>query len=145
MKTRIFTCIVLFTLAIVGVYAQNPDWVNKTKKDSSGNPVSVVSYSDNVPAMKTEYQYDPNGNRIVKELYTWDSKASKWVEVFRIDYLYSEKDQLSMCTNSKWNKKNKDWSNDVQYMIYLYDSDGVLLSVKNSKTKNDVYNRLSQR
>jgi len=143
MKTKILLSVLAFTLLTMNAYSQSSNWDNSVENNEIGKPAVVTSYSGKIPTQKTIYQYNEDGNRSVKELYAWHK--NQWQPVFKLEYMYKDGDQLSMCSHAKWDKKAKDWSAKIQNMIYIYDNEGDLLTIKYSESRDDFYNRLTQK
>ncbi|MFT3993372.1 MAG: DUF3836 domain-containing protein [Dysgonomonas sp.] len=118
MKTIIMSFIaVLF--ATNNLSAQNTKMYTNIEetKDGINKEYTIIDNDTEKPITKYAYKIDADGNRISRSTYVWDQYEG-WVGSQKTEYKYDEKNNPISYTYTKWDKRTKDWDNDIKYFTY---------------------------
>lgn len=95
------------------------------------------------PIKQFENKYDNNGNLRERVVSIWDSMKSKWVSSRKYQYDYTTDGQLQMLSYTTYNESTKVWENETKYAMYMYNSEGNLLSIDYLNIGNKEYEALA--
>lgn len=136
MKTIIIT-LAISALALIGNIVNASTKDNFYKNEEVNNAGQIVKTTvckgeddKNLTLIKQyENKYDNNGNIRERVLSVWDSNRSKWNAIRKYQYEYTDNGQLQMLSYTTYNDSSKAWENEIKYAMYLYSSEGNLLTV----------------
>lgn len=81
------------------------------------------------PVKQFENRYDANGNLQERVSSSWDGMKSKWIASKKYQYDYSSEGQIQMLSYTTYNESTKTWENETKYAMYIYNSEGNLLTI----------------
>lgn len=81
------------------------------------------------PVKQLENRYDTYGNLQERISSSWDTIKSKWVANKKYQYDYSSDGQIQMLSYTTYNESNKAWEDETKYAMYIYNSEGNLLTI----------------
>ena len=136
MKTIIIT-LAISALALIGNIVNASTKDNFYKNEEVNNAGQIVKTTvckgeddKNLTLIKQyENKYDNNGNIRERVLSVWDSNQSKWNAIRKYQYEHTDNGQLQMLSYTTYNDSSKAWENEIKYAMYLYSSEGNLLTV----------------
>lgn len=136
MKTIIIT-LAISALALIGNIVNASTKDNFYKNEEVNNAGQIVKTTvckgeddKNLTLIKQyENKYDNNGNIRERVLSAWDSNRSKWNAIRKYQYEYTDNGQLQILSYTTYNDSSKAWENEIKYAMYLYSSEGNLLTV----------------
>jgi len=139
MKTKVFPFIVAGLVSIVScsiLSAQNTSEFYKNIEDNlSTNSKTVTIYLGEagmnlVPKARHIVKYDSNELPIEKTIYSWSSAKQQWEASKKYTYTYNENKKMESLSYTKWNNKTNTWENNTHYAMYLYNTEGALLTAE---------------
>ena len=139
MKTIIGTLVVAFFLSIPNSFAGGKLYKNVIEDKEKHTVTTTVCKGENdmnlIPLTECVLQYNTDGSLKERISYKWESRKKTWVAYQKYMYEY-DKGSLTAISYVEWNKSTKAWGNDIQYVMYVYDSKTDLLTVtSNSQNK----------
>lgn len=144
MKTKIFCLVTALCLISVYSFSQNAK-VNIFQNHSNnekGITKEFTEFESNTakPLSKKIYVYNAKGKRTEEVIYKWD-KRKGWVGTKMYTYIYTG-DKLTTLIYKKRDKQTGKWSNRSENMVYTYDNNGKLLSMKKIEVNDVIINNL---
>lgn len=150
MKTIIFTLTVL-AFALLGTinnaFGKDNFYKNNEMNEAGQVAKTTICVGEDGknlnPVKQFENKYDNNGNLRERVLSLWDAMQSKWVVSRKYQYDYTSDGQLQMLSYTTYNEANKVWENEIKYAMYIYSSEGNLLTVDYLNIGNKEYEALA--
>lgn len=150
MKTIIFT-LTIAAFALVGTinnaFGRDNFYKNNELNEAGQIVKTTVCTGENEKNLSLvkqfENKYDNNGNLRERILSLWDSQQSKWIASRKYQYDYTTDGQLQMLSYTTYNESSKVWENEITYAMYLYNSEGNLLTVDYLNIGNKEYEALA--
>lgn len=135
MKAIIISIAVAMSLSIGSSFGSNKLYRNVIANKEKNTITTTICKGQNdmnlVPLKKYVLQYNTNGTLKERVSYRWESYKKGWIPFHKYIYEY-ENENLMAISFVEWNKSEKSWGNDVQYVMNIYDSTTNLLSVINN-------------
>lgn len=142
MKTKIFIlAIIVSCISSLNVTAQNRVLTNVNEtKDGTVKEITLFDDQTSKPMQKKVYCYDSFGSRKSLSVFVWNRKEG-WVERQKYTYKYTD-DKLTLVSFTNKEKKSRKGSALTHNIIYTYDENGKLLTMKNIVVEDVIDNML---
>lgn len=139
MKTIIIALIIALFLSIGNSFGKNNDQLYKNvivNKENSTETTTICKGKNEmylIPLRQHIIKYGANGKPEERISYKWESHKKEWIEVHKYVYEYYADGELAAISYAEWNQSTKSWGEDIQYSMYVYDSEANLMSVAQKK------------
>lgn len=82
-----------------------------------------------VPHSKHILKLNEKGEAMEKIIYTWNADNYQWRETHKYEYFCNSSGEIEYLTYAGWDESLGMWDTDVQYTMYIYSTEGDLLTV----------------
>jgi len=141
MKTIILTTILAGILSITSLSAGTPKNVTyiNVETTETGYTKEYVTYNEETSTViiKVAYQYDLAGSVQNRTTYGWVENKG-WKAIQKYDYKYNNKGQIDYIAFTKWDNKQKSWSNKCEQLKHEYNEEGKLMAVNKVEVNNNM-------
>jgi len=87
---------------------------------------------------KKVYVYEHNTDRLLDVVSYWKVKGEKWNLEKKHSYEYNADGKLTMIAYNRWDVQQNVWSGNGEYMVFMYDENQVLYTIKKLKGKDNI-------
>lgn len=139
MKATIITLAVAALLSVSNSFGSNTIYKSVETNEQDRTITTTVCQGENEKYLSPIKRYvivsDSNGSPIEKKIYEWNSDNRSWVAIQKYNYDYNADGKLLSLAFTQWNKITDTWAEDVQYAMYINDTNEENLSVNYLDTK----------
>lgn len=133
MKTLIVT-LIISALSLVNSDAGAKQLYKNVEKDNVENTITTFIYEGEKemnlkPLRKQVLKLTENGDAQEKIIYTWSDSKHDWTEAYKYEYFSNSSGDIEYLSYTKWNKPLEMWETDIQYTMFIYSTEGDLLTV----------------
>lgn len=125
MKATILTTVFAAFVLSINVNAQEVKTYSNVETTELGTLKEYISVDSETlaPLAKEIYSYDAEGKIVEKVISKWNGSKLSWENVSKYEYTYgnADSDIVTLVAYTKWNKSNKVWSDESEFMVNVYD------------------------
>lgn len=127
MKATILTTLFAAFVLSINVNAQDVKTYSNVESNELGISKEFISVDSETlsPLTKEFYSYDAEGKIVEKVVSKWGGSDAGWINTSKYEYAYGDanSDLVTLVAYTKWDKSNKNWSKDSEFLVNIYDED----------------------
>lgn len=137
MKATILTTVFAAFVLSINVNAQDVKTYSNVESNELGISKEFISVDSETlaPLTKEFYSYDAEGKMVEKVISKWGGSDAGWINTSKYEYTYGDtnSDLVTLVAYTKWDKTNKDWSEESEFLVNIYDEDSNYMATLHNK------------